>query len=92
MPEKMFPKDQIKELFNSRRSEGLEFIKQTEWTSEYKYDFCSLIFKDIQDEKVYCCNILRTGTYFTDYFYDFEINCFEVKEIEKTIKEWVKVI
>lgn len=72
--------------------EHLEFIEETDWDDQGKYQFQDVIFK--KDEKYYMFTIGRSGSYFSDYDYDYSedkngmVECVEVTKKTKTIEYW----
>ncbi len=70
-----------------------EVIEEGDWVNEYKdYDFRTDIIK--HQDKFYRVSMNRSGSYYSDYFYDegsFEAE--EVTKVEKvvTVTSWEKV-
>ena len=85
-------KELIKELetlveesgFDLEDLEGAEIVEEGDWVSEGKYEVCESILK--YKEKLFCMVQSRSGSYYTDYYYD-EPHFYEVepKEVTKTI-------
>ena len=80
--------------------ESLEHIETSNWEDDGKYSYCDVIFK--YDSKIYLWTITRSGSYFTDYYYDWEdidsskrketyIESTEVERVEVIKYEWRKI-
>jgi hypothetical protein len=76
-------------LHDEETVEGFELIETGEWEDDGKYQYQSIIFK--KDGKFYCNSIQRSGSYFTDYDYEYFTDCNEVQKVEVTTKIWVNV-
>lgn len=74
-------------------SEKYSEVQHTDWCDEGKYGTKDIIFTD--GEKNYRVTISRSGSYYTDYYYDFEdtqdFKCLEVVRATKTIEYWKEV-
>jgi hypothetical protein len=74
--------------------ERYEYIDETGWEDEGKYSYEKFIFKF--DGKFYSVGVSRSGSYYSDYYYNYEdwgkeIECLEVEKVEKVIYEWTTV-
>ena len=72
-------------------SDTFEIIEEGDWISEGKYEVQEIIFKF--EDKFYCLAHGRSGSYFTDWFYDVvegnhDGECSEVEKIEVIAHEW----
>lgn len=77
--------DKIIELFED---DALEIIEEGDWVSEGKQDICETIVK--HEGKYYEITQSRSGSYYSDYYYDDPDVC-EVVPKEITTTKWVKV-
>ena len=81
------------ELNEADKGESFEFegkvytlIEEGDWIDEGKYDFRDIIF--MVDGKYYRHELSRSGSYFTDYEYDYDDYALEVRPVEKTVIEY----
>lgn len=65
-----------------------EMVEPGEWMSDGKYDLCNSIMKHIPTGKYYQVNSSRTGSYYTDYDYQYDGTLYEVEPKEVTITTW----
>lgn len=72
-----------------------EYVSEGRWTSEGKWEYQELIFKF--EDKFYRHYNSRSGSYYTDYYRDYEdwkddqlIECEEVIKQEVVTTQWVK--
>jgi hypothetical protein len=87
-----FKSEDIKELLDEEDVEGFELVEMGDWVSEGKYECSTSIFK-FQD-KFYLITDSRTGSHYTDWYYESsdwgdEIECTEVVPKEITKIKWV---
>ena len=72
-----------------------QLIEEGEWTQDHKYQFCDIIFEEVSTGKTYQFTISRSGSPFTDWYYDWdytkEYDCVEVVKKEVKITSWEKV-
>lgn len=69
----------------------LEPVEESEWEDGGKYQHKEYIFK--YEGKFYTIDDCRSGSYYSDYYYESgdwegEIECPEVEQVEKIVKEW----
>lgn len=57
-----------------------------EWEDDGKYQHQQIVFK--YQDKFYAFWIVRSGSYFTDYYYQYPDQADEVHLVEKTIRVW----
>lgn len=73
-------------------SDEFSVVEKGEWISEGKYQSKTIIFKD--SDSFYRLNITRSGSYHTEWYYDFEyektFQCDEVELKEIIIKTWAE--
>lgn len=74
--------------------ESIEVIEEGEWVDDGKSSYASFIFKF--EEKFYCYTAGRSGSYHTEYYFDWEWDNSdqelpEVKQVEKTVTVWERV-
>ena len=63
-------------------------VEDQGWEDEGKYSFGSKIFQD-KDGKFWKVGANRSGSYFTDYDYNYNTEIFEVEQKEITTMQWV---
>lgn len=84
---------QVKEIWEEE-SEEFEKIYEGYMVSDGKYERCLIVFKDTTGV-TYAVRISRSGSPFTDWYYDFEdtapYSCNRVEEREVVIKKWVSI-
>lgn len=72
-----------------------EVIEEGEWLQGHKYQYCTIIFHDVETDKFYKLRVSRFGNPFTDCCYDWEYidkyECPEVVKTEVTITQWKKI-
>lgn len=70
----------------------IEIIEDGDWDDQGKYQYKCIIF--LMDEKYYQTVITRSGSYFSDYDYQYE-NPVEVRKEEKVVTRteisWIEV-
>ena len=60
-----------------------KIIEIDDWFDDGKYSHRYIIFS--YKNKLYQLDMTRSGSYFTDYYYDYELDCKEVIKVERTI-------
>ena len=82
--------DQYTSLTHGEATEGFEIIEESDWIDDGKYSYKDVVFKF--DDKFYVIYPSRSGSYFSDYFYDYEdlveFKSFEVEKVEVTTHKW----
>jgi len=85
----------LKKLFAEDLDDNdcIQYIDETDWLDEGKYQIKNVIF--IYEKKYYMTILSRTGSYYSDYYYNIEdwskdelIECPEVEKIMITISKW----
>lgn len=73
--------------------EGVTYAVQdiTNWEDDFKYQSCQVIFSESPSDESphYSMGVSRTGSFYTDYNYEFSLSCPEVIRQEKSSYEWV---
>jgi len=94
----LFPKKDIMividELEIGTEYNGYKLIEVSEWVQDYKYQYKTIIFE--KNGKYYSIVEGRSGSPFTDWNYDSEywdeeVDCDRVKQVEITKKVWRKI-
>lgn len=62
---------------------SFEVVEEGDWVSEHKYEFCQIIVKEIGTDNYFAIDLSRSGSYFTDYYYD-DPEFSRVKRVEET--------
>lgn len=88
--------EKTKYLYFGEESEDWKVVEEKPWVSDYKYEYSSIIISPSNDSKVfYCIDRFRSGSYYTDYYYDIEdkeeLTLYQVERIEKITYEWKPV-
>lgn len=72
-----------------------EVVERSPWEDEGKYQFMSVILQDKTDGTYWRYWITRSGSYFTEYYYDYsDVSKVEIEQVEKvevTVTEWKAV-
>lgn len=98
MPEIILTNEQLQlvvfELTIGAETDGLELIDDGEWADEGKCSYNTKIFK--YQDKFYAMDHGRSGSPFTDYFYDVQEDmhdgkCQEVEQTTVTVTVWKAV-
>jgi len=80
-------------VFDDYLSDGVEVVERGEWVNEGKYEYSSYVFS--KDGAFYELGMGRSGSYHTDWYYDFEdmdsFECSKVEKVEVTTYKWVGV-
>lgn len=69
----------------------VELIEEGDWSDDGKFSSAEYIFK--LDGKFYSFHAYRSGSYFTEYHYEYDTDVTEVEQVTETItvKKWVQV-
>lgn len=75
---------------------GYEIIEEGDWVADHKMQYKEIIFKDKHSGKFYTLWSSRSGSPFSDYYYEsddwsVEVDVQEVEKKEKITHEWVAV-
>lgn len=68
-----------------------KIIDEGRWEDNGKYQTLKIIIQDLSTEKYYSIGQTRSGSYFTDYNYEFDSIAYEVRPVEVTKIDWVIV-
>lgn len=85
--------DEVRSIFFEEH-EDFKTVQEGEWTQEYKYQICDVVVEQISTGKCYEFGVSRTGSYHTDWEYNFwETELLEVEFKTETIvvSRWVPV-
>ena len=64
-------------------------VEKGEWEDDNKYQYLTTIF--MFEHKTYAASVGRSGSYFSDYNYEYDEDCPEVKPVETVVTRWVNV-
>ena len=83
--------EQQEEIFRENNIEGFEYEieEELDWEDDGKYQFGGCVFK--HNDKFYLINVTRSGSYFSDYEFQFGDKVREVKKIQVIKEEWKNV-
>ena len=76
------------ELIGGYDTEDYKVIEEGDWVSSGKYEEKECIIQDINTGKYYRIFADRTGSYYSDYYYNYYSEAVEVEQIEKVITCW----
>ena len=99
MPIRTFPVEVVKDAYFEEGNDQLEQVYEGAWEQDGKYQYQEVIFKAADDGKYYALYATRSGSPFTDWYYDqFEYRkegdteeLTEVEKKEKVIITWKAV-
>lgn len=82
-----------KKLYFGKSNGEYNVIEQGEWIDDGKYSYSYIIVSPITNPDIYYIIYKsRSGSYYTDYYYDIEdmkeLELFQVKRVEKIIYDW----
>lgn len=89
----MLTEEQMSAIFSGDETDFLyEKVEETDWVDEGKYQHCEVIFK-IPDGRHFSFFVTRSGSYFTEYHFQFDSDVTEVKKVTEyqKIEHWVGV-
>ena len=99
MPKKQFDRQAVLDVaWEEVDSDVFELVEMGKWVSEGKYEYQNVILKEKATGKYYRFSHSRSGSYHTDYTYDWEyggrgdtFELTEVEPVEKTVIYWKEV-
>ena len=71
--------------------QGVTFREEQEWDDDGKYQYLSIIFQQEGFNGFWQLDIQRSGSYFSDYYYEYPSEVVQVEEKEVTTTIWVAV-
>jgi len=74
--------EQAKDLLWGDHEDDFKVEEESEWTHEHKFQHKEVIF--VYGGKFYELNVSRSGSEWTDWYYDFTLDCPEVEKREVT--------
>lgn len=80
--------EDIMELINGYDTEDFKVIEEGDWVSSGKYEEKECIIQDIKTGKYYKIFADRTGSYYSDYYYNYYSEAVEVEQVEKVVICW----
>ena len=91
-----FKLSDIRDTIWAEATDPLELIESGQWVDEGKYQRQKNILKDIMTGKLYCYELSKSGSHFTDFMFSFEwdpdeIELGEVEKATKVITYWKAV-
>lgn len=93
---KQLAKILLDEIDENKTHENFKCVHDGAWEDDGKYDLREKIFQDTNTNKFYGLYDSRSGSYYTDYWYESddwkdEVQLQEVEAKQKTITEWKAV-
>lgn len=72
---------------------GWEFAEEGDFTQDHKYQYCTNVIRHIESGRCFEVSCSRSGSYHTDWYYTYDSDPYEVKEVEKVtvVKSWAAV-
>ena len=71
--------------------EGILSCETGEWRDEGKYQYLEIVFQEKGFDGYWMLNVTRSGSYFSDYYYDINTTITQVEPVEITVKNWMGV-
>ena len=72
-----------------------ELIEEGEFTQDYKYQNATNIYKELSTGRMFALDISRSGSPFTDWYYDLEdqdtLDLYEVEKVEVVSHKWKEI-
>lgn len=65
-----------------------DLVEELPTEDEGKTQYCCRVFKNNKNNKFYFVNATRSGSYYTDYEYEFYDELEECQKVTKTIETW----
>lgn len=85
--------EQAKDIHQDEGGEtGYVVVESPNWEDGGKYDYADIIFAAEADKKTgpyYGLGISRSGSYYTDWHYMYELDCHEMEKKPVTEIRWV---
>lgn len=72
-------------------NEGDKFIVEykSEWKGSGKYQYMEVIFKRAKEDGFFRLKANRTGSHYTEWYREYDLNCKQVERREKVTYEYV---
>lgn len=72
---------------------GWDMEEEGDFTQDHKYQYATNIIKHIKSGRFFEVSCSRSGSYHSDWYYTYDNDPFEVKQVSKTItvKSWESV-
>lgn len=74
------------EGYDENNKQVFKIVEELDWDDDGKYSHGGRIFEF--EGKNYQLSISRSGSYHTDYYFDFTLECQEVEQVTITRKVW----
>ncbi len=81
-------KEEYDDIMAGFHSERFEIIEKGDWISEGKYESREVVVLEKETGKYYAAGQSRSGSYFTDYEWENDLDLVEVKPVEVTKIEY----
>lgn len=94
MPNITLTKEEARTLFYEGENDQFVLEAEGSWDQDYKYQFCENVYKDKNTDRLWGWNISRSGSAFSDWYYDFEesdVTLYEVEKAEKVVVYYKEV-
>lgn len=86
---KKFTEEEVEKIFHEDHPD-YELVKDIGFTDDGKYSYGTKIVRDA-DGTCWEVSASRSGSYFSDYEYQYDEELIEVEEKDVTIRKWVAV-
>lgn len=70
-------------------SDEFETVETGDFIADHKYENQTVIFKPTDGDSHYMLFVSRSGSAFTDWYYDYVLDCPEVEQVEVVTTEWI---
>lgn len=73
--------------------DGWDIVEEGDFTQDHKYQYCTNVIRHIESGRCFEVSCSRSGSYHTDWYYTYDSDPVEVKQVEKVtvVKTWVAV-
>lgn len=70
-------------------SDEFETVEVGDFIADYKYEHQDIVFKPKNSDHHYMLLVSRSGSAFSEWSYDYQLDCPEVERIEVTTTQWI---
>ena len=72
---------------------GWEYAEEDDFTQDHKYQHAQHVIRHIASGRCFSVSVSRSGSYHSDWYYTYDSEPVEVKQVEKVtvVKSWVEV-
>lgn len=81
-------KEDYNSLLFGDSTEMFEVVDEGSWESEGKWESKQVVFKDIESGQHFIIEGTRSGSYYSDYYYEDDYEAVAVEPVEKVVVIW----